>query len=164
MASAQLSDSSARRRVISVFLTQGLTGLLIILWVTWLRHDQTVEILRRLGPDAPILIIIFTAFASMLALLKFELTDLIFVSLVLTAYMCMFPLFGVVLTSWIAVTVSVLTRILAMYEIGPVKIQMRDPVTEWIKAFGLFGTYGIPVLVASTLYEKLGGELPAMHA
>ena len=42
----------ARRRTITVFLTQGLTGLVLMLWVTWLRFDQTLAILQRLQPSA----------------------------------------------------------------------------------------------------------------
>src|SRR6185503_10491998 len=101
---------SARRRVISVFLIQGLTGLIVMLWLTWLRHDQTVGILRALGGDGPILIGIFIVFATTLALLKFELTDLVYVALVITAYMSMFPILGGILSAWIATGVSIVTR------------------------------------------------------
>ena len=76
---------AARRRVISVFLIQGLTGLLVMSWLTWLRADQTRGILNTLGGDAPILILIFVAFATTLALLKFELTDLTYIALVIVA-------------------------------------------------------------------------------
>ena len=75
----------------------------MMLWLTWLRHDQTMGILRALGSDGPILIGIFFVFATTLALLKFELTDLVYVALVITAYMAMFPLLGMVLSSWLAV-------------------------------------------------------------
>src|SRR5450759_378614 len=67
----------ARRRTITVFLTQGLAGLLLMLWVTWLRFDQTLTILHRLQPSATAVIVILVAFATTLALLKFELTELI---------------------------------------------------------------------------------------
>jgi signal transduction histidine kinase len=154
----------ARRRVITVFLFQGLTGLLVMLWLTWLRADQTRQILDSLGGDAPILILIFVVFATTLALLKFELTELTFVALVIVAYMAMFPLLGIVLSSWIAVAVSIGTRVLAMQQIGPVKIEKQDPFTDFVKAFGLFGTYGIPVVVAATVYELLGGSVPVMQA
>ena len=154
----------ARRRVITVFLFQGLTGLLVMLWLTWLRADQTRQILASLGGDAPILILIFVVFATTLALLKFELTELTFVALVIVAYMAMFPLLGIVLSSWIAVAVSIGTRVLAMQQIGPVKIEKQDPFTDFVKAFGLFGTYGIPVVVAASVYEFLGGSFPVMQA
>ncbi|HEX2061991.1 MAG TPA: ATP-binding protein [Thermoanaerobaculia bacterium] len=161
---APTGPDSARRRVISVFLIQGLAGLMVMLWLTWLRHDQTVGILRALGGDAPILIAIFIAFAATLAMLKFELTDLVYVALVITAYMAMFPILGLVLSSWIAVLVSVGTRILALQQIGPARIARQDPVTDYVKAFGLFGTYGIPIVVATTVYESLGGSVPVMEA
>ena len=153
---------AARRRVISVFLIQGLTGLLVMSWLTWLRADQTRGILNTLGGDAPILILIFVAFAATLALLKFELTDLTYIALVIVAYMAMFPLLGIVLSSWIAVGVSIGTRLLALQQIGPAKIARQDPVTDYVKAFGLFGTYGLPVVVAASVYEGLGGRFPVL--
>jgi signal transduction histidine kinase len=154
----------ARRRVIAVFLVQGLAGLLIMVWLTFLRVDQTREVLNTLGPNVPILIGIFIAFATTLALLKFELTDLVYVALVITAYMAMFPILGLVLSSWLAVGISIGTRLLSLHQIGPAKIARQDPVTDYVKAFGLFGTYGIPVVVASTVYEVLGGRFPVMEA
>ncbi|HEX8154706.1 MAG TPA: ATP-binding protein, partial [Thermoanaerobaculia bacterium] len=154
------TQPAARRRVISVFCSQGLAGLLVMGWLTWLRHDLTAGILRDLGTSGAILIAIFVTFATMLALLKFELTELVYVSLVLTAYIAFLPLLGVVITSWIAVGVAMLTRILGMRQIGPNKIDMRDPATEWAKTFGLFSTYGVPVVVGGTLYELIGGQVP----
>ena len=74
-----LGSDSAQRRTITVFLTQGVAGFLLMLWVTWLRFDQTAAILQRLQPDAIIVIVVLIAFATTLALLKFELTELIFV-------------------------------------------------------------------------------------
>ena len=135
-----------------------------MLWLTWVRHDQTRAVLKALGNEAPILIGIFIVFATTLALLKFELTDLTYVALVIVAYMAMFPLLGIVLSSWLAVAVSIGTRILALQQIGPAKIARQDPVTDYVKAFGLFGTYGIPVVVAATVYEWLGGSFPVLEA
>src|SRR5688572_14308160 len=152
--------SDARRRVISVFLVQGVAGLAVVLWLTWLRRDETVHILRTLGTDAPILIAIFVVFATILALLKFELTDLIFVSLSMTAYFVFAPLLGVVITSWLAVTVAMITRILGMRSIGPTAGIARDRRTELARTFGLFGTYGIPVAFGGTVYGWLGGTVP----
>jgi signal transduction histidine kinase len=149
-----------RQRVIRVFVTQGLAGLTLMLWLTLQRRDQTTAILERLGPNASILIAIFVFFATALGLLKFELTSRIFVSLGMMAFVAMPPLFGVVISSWLAVLVAIATRLLAMLHVGPVKIDMEDPVPEYAKTFGLFGTYGIPVVAAATLYEYTGGELP----
>jgi signal transduction histidine kinase len=155
---------SARRRVIAVFLTQGLAGLLVMVAVTILRHDETTRILDTLGSNAPILIAIFVLFATSLAMLRFELTDLVYVALVITAYMAMFPLLGGVLSSWIAVIVSIGTRVLSLQQIGPVKLARQDPVTDYVKAFGLFGTYGLPIVVAASIYTALGGTLPVLQA
>ena len=160
----QVDLQLARRRVITVFLIQGLAGLLLMSWLTWLLRDQTTAVLSSLGGDGPILIAIFIVFATTLAFLKFELTELVYVALVITAYMAMFPLLGTVLSSWIAVGVSMTTRFLGLKQIGPVKMARQDPFTDWVKAFGLFGTYGIPVVVASTVYEYLGGTFPVMDA
>ena len=154
----------ARRRTITVFLTQGLTGLVLMLWVTWLRFDQTLAILQRLQPSAIAVIAILVAFATTLALLKFDLTELIYVSLVLTAYTVMIPILGVVLASWLAVIVAGFARVLALTQIGPAKIESTDRFADRVKTFSLFGTYGIPVMIAATLYERLHGELPLVHA
>jgi signal transduction histidine kinase len=157
-------SDSARRRTLTVFLTQGFAGLLLMLWITWLRFDQTAVILHRLQPDAAAVILILIAFATTLALLKFELTELIFVSLVLTAYTVMIPILGVVMSSWLAVLVAGFARVLALKQIGPAKIESTDRFVDHVKTFGLFGTYGIPVVAAATLYEHLDGELPLAHA
>jgi signal transduction histidine kinase len=157
-------SDSARRRTLTVFLTQGFAGLLLMVWITWLRFDQTAIILHRLQPDAAAVILILIAFATTLALLKFELTELIFVSLVLTAYTVMIPILGVVMSSWLAVLVAGFARLLALKQIGPAKIESTDRFVDYVKTFGLFGTYGIPVVAAATLYEHLNGELPLAHA
>ena len=158
------ATASTRTRVIAVFLTQGLAGLVIMTWLTLLRSDETLRVLAALGPQAPLLIAIFVVFATTLALLKFELTDLLYVALVITAYTAMFPILGLVLSAWIAVFVSIGVRLLALAQIGPVRIARQDPLTDYVKAFGLFGTYGIPVVVAATVYEALGGTFPVAEA
>ena len=156
--------AAARQRVISVFLVQGLAGLAILLFLTWSRADDTLRIIRTLGADAPILIAIFLVFATVLALLKFELTDLIFVSLVMTAYFAFTPLIGVVITAWLAVLVAMITRILGMRSIGPTAGIARDRQTELARTFGLFGTYGIPVAFGGTVYEWVGGRVPVSES
>jgi signal transduction histidine kinase len=160
----QEQASATRRRVITTYFTQGLFGLAAMLWVTWLEGDHTLAVIHRLGPNAYALIALLVAFSFALALLKFELTNVIFVSLGMAAFMSIFPLLGPVMSAWIAVSVSIAARVLAMHHVGPVTIDMDDPRVEWVKTLGLFGTYGVPVLVAATVYERLGGELPAMHA
>ncbi|MCU1227682.1 MAG: diguanylate cyclase protein [Acidobacteria bacterium] len=165
MTPATVSEAAARRRVIAVFLIQGTVSCIALLWVTWLRRDQITGIFHGLGSSAFILVGIFLAFAFAMALVKFELTNLIFVSLVITACMASFPLLGASLAAWTAVLSATIARWLAMKQLGPVKTDMQDPTVEYVKTFaGQFGTYGIPVLVAGTIYEKLGGEVPLIHA
>jgi signal transduction histidine kinase len=147
-----------------VFLVQGLIGLVVMVWLTWVRKEQTSAILHALGSDAPILIAIFVLFASTLALLRFELTDLVYVSFVITVYMAMFPILGLVLASWIAVFVAIATRLLSLFQIGPARVARQDPATDYVKAFGLFGTYGLPVVAATMVYEHLGGVVPVLQA
>src|ERR1043165_7206925 len=164
MANTSTPEAVARRRVISVFLTQGIAGLLLVVFMTVLRFREPGLIVERLGPAAPLLILIFFAFGLMLSLVKYELTNVIYVSLGIRAYMAMLPLLGLVITAWMAVVIAIGSRLLAMANIGPVTISMDDPPLEIVKAFGLFGTYGIPVVAAGALYERLGGEIPTMHA
>ena len=163
MPNTSAPEAASRRRVIYVFLTQGIAGLLLVVAMTVLRLHETALIVDRLGAAAPLLLVIFFAFALTLSLVKYELTSLIYVSLGITAYMAMSPLFGMVITAWMAVIVAIGSRILAMAKIGPVTISMDDPTLEFVKAFGLFGTYCIPVVAASALYERLGGEVPVLH-
>jgi signal transduction histidine kinase len=160
------SDTKAakRRQILYVFATQGLAGLLVMVVVTVLRHQQTVSVIEKLAPNATLLIAIFVAFATALSLLKFELTNVIFISLAMMAYMSMLPLLGTILTAWLSVGVAIAARLIGMRQIGPVKIPMDDARVEYVKTFGLFGTYGIPVVLAGLVYEWIGGEIPVMHA
>src|SRR4051794_8430137 len=139
-------SDSARRRTLTVFLTQGFAGLLLMVWITWLRFDQTEVILHRLQPNAAGVILILIAFATTLAFLKFELTELIFVSLVLTAYTVIIPILGVVMSSWLAVLVAGFARILAPQQIGPAKNEPTHPLVAHVQNLRLFGTYRIPVV------------------
>src|ERR1051325_9280525 len=129
MANTSTPEAAARRRVISVFLTQGVAGFLLLVFMTVLRFRETGLIVERLGPAAPLLILIFFALALMLSLVKYELTNVIYVSL------------------------DIRLRVLAMAKISPVTISMDAPPLEITKAFGLFGPYGIPVVAAGALYE-----------
>src|SRR5256885_6292708 len=134
--------AATRRRVISVFLTQGIAGLLLVVAMTVLRIHETALIVERLGPAAPLLLVIFFAFALTLSLVKYELTSLIYVSLGITAYMAMSPLFGMVITAWMAVLVAIGSRIPAMGKICPLTISTDDPPLAVVTAFGLFRTSG----------------------
>jgi len=163
---SEVPDSKAamRRRVLYVFMTQGLAGLLVMVVVTALRYPQTASVVEKLAPNATILVAILVAFATALSLLKFELTNVIFISLAMMAYMSMLPLLGTILTAWLSVGVAIAARLFGMRQIGPVKIPMDDSRVEYVKTFGLFGTYGIPVVVAGLVYEAIGGEMPVLHA
>src|SRR4029078_5353265 len=140
MANKSTPEAVARRRVISVFLTQRIAGFLLVVVMTVLRFRETGLIVERLGPAAPLLIVIFFAFALMLSLVKYELTNVIYVSLRITAYMAMLPLLGIVITAWMAVVISIGSRALAMAKIGPITISMDDPPLAIVKTLGLLGT------------------------
>jgi len=150
----------SRRRVVQAFLAQGVVGATMMVWLTWLHSEETVEIWEALGPSAPLLVAIYAGFALGLARLKFGLTDKVFVSLVITAYISMFSILGLVISSWVAVSATAVNRLLDMAQIGSNPTDMSDPTVEWIKTFGLFGTYGIPVIAATSLYVWLGGQIP----
>src|SRR5262249_47916089 len=147
---------AVRRRVIAIYLAQGSIGLLLMLAMTWLHHAEAGGIVGALGANATILIAILVIFGAALQLLKFELTNVIYVSLGIVAFMVMVPLLGTVLSSWITVIVAIAGR-----RVGRPR---EDTRAEYAKTFGLFSTYGIPVVVAGTLYSALGGEVPVMHA
>jgi len=165
MPSATSTESARRRHVITIFLIQGLAGLAAMVYVAFVRRAQTAAILDALGSDAFILIGIFVVFSITVALLKFELTEQIYVSLLTTACIAFYPLLGPVLTSWLAVTIAMTARIMAVQQVGPIKTDTRDPVAEYVKALaGQFPTYGLPVLVAAMIYERLGGEIPVIHS
>ena len=159
---AAAHDPSSRRRVMTVYLQHGAAGLLILTAVTIIRAGETTSIHRALGPSAGVLIGLLFLFALTLALLKFPLTEQIFVSLVITADIAMFPLLGVVLSAWLAAGAAIVQRLLAMQDIGPAKIDMRDAPLEWARTFSLFGTYGIPVVIATMAYEAIGGRIPEL--
>jgi signal transduction histidine kinase len=165
MPSATSTESARRRNVITIFLLQGFAGLAAMIYVALERRSQTAAIIRALGSHAVILLGIFIVFSMIVALLKFELTEQIYVSLLTTVCIAFYPLLGPVLTSWLAVTVAIIARILAVQQLGPIKTDTRDPFTEYVKALaGQFPTYGVPVLAAAMLYERLGGEMPVVHA
>ncbi|HEX3110193.1 MAG TPA: ATP-binding protein [Thermoanaerobaculia bacterium] len=154
--------SSSRRRLASVLVAHGSIGFLILVTVTFMRGFATRETLRALGPSAWVLIAIFAAFALALSLLKFKLTESIFVAFGLTAVTTMLPLLGPVLSAWIAVTASATSRLLGIRQIGPNK--SVDPAMDALRAFAQFATYGVPTLFAGAVYEKLGGSTPLTQA
>src|SRR5258708_3598236 len=133
------SDSNARRRVISVYVTQGVAGLGVMLLFTYLRLDQTRYILDKLGPNGPALLAIAAAFTLAMALLKFELTSEVFVSLVITSAIAFLPLLGGVLTAWMIVVIGTSVRWLSMRRLAPAHDE--DGPLEYVRTFaGQFGT------------------------
>jgi signal transduction histidine kinase len=155
-------DPSSRRRVFAVYIQHGVGGALVLLGATFLQRDEPARIIRALGDDASLLIALFFCFATILALLKFKLTEEIFVSLAVTAYISMFPLLGMVMSAWIAVITAAIPRLLGIIEIGPAKLDRRDMKYETARTLSLLATYGIPVIVATTLYQLLGGAIPTL--
>src|SRR5439155_18735605 len=155
-------EKASRRKLFTTLVTQGTAGLVILITLSVVRAPVTAQILRALGSSALPLILIFIAFAFSLSLLKFKLTNRIFVALGLIAATTMIPLLGVVLAAWIAVAASATSRLLAIKQIGPNKSDLVDPVIDYLRAFAQFGTYGIPVMFAGTMYELMGGRAPLL--
>src|SRR3954454_523825 len=92
-------DPSSRRRVFSVYLQHGVIGAIVLVAMTVIRRGEPSAVIAALGPSAPILLALFFLLATTLALLKFKLTEDIFVSLAMAAYIAMFPLLGMVMAS-----------------------------------------------------------------
>jgi signal transduction histidine kinase len=141
------------------FLIQGLLGFATVIIATVLLLDETRAIFANLGMMGPVLIVSFFLFVSLLGLLKFELTNLVFVSMVVVGDISMIPVFGTVISAWIAVLAAMATRVLSTIGGGDTQTEF-DP----IGTFRLFGTYGIPVVAAATIYGALGGEPPVSVA
>jgi signal transduction histidine kinase len=154
---------SSRTRVFRVFLNQGIAGLVLMVVLTWLRREEPGTILREIGSGSELLVLALFGFSLILAFLKFPLTEQIFVSLAITAFIAMIPLLGLVLSAWIAVTAAIVNRLFDMAGIGPTKVMTDDLPLETVRTFGLFGTYGIPVTVAALCFEWLGGRFPVQE-
>ena len=157
-------DPSSRRRVFAVYLQHGIAGAFVLLAMTFLRRDEPARVIAALGDSGPLLIVLFLVFASILAILKFKLTDMIFVSLAVTAYIAMFPLLGMVLSAWIAVVSAAVPRLLGMLQIGPEHTNPRDLKYELARTSALTATYGIPLIVATSVYELVGGTIPQLES
>lgn len=153
-------SESTRDRVVFGYLSQGVAGLLLMLSMTWFRSDEPSRVLSALGPDGWTLLPIFFLFPFVLSFLKFHLTEEIFVSLAMLAFIAMVPLLGMVLSSWLAVTAVVINRCIDLAKTRADGSRTDDPVAEHMRTIGLFGTYGIPIVVASLAYEAVGGVVP----
>ncbi len=156
-------EEPSRRKLFTTLLIQGAAGFAVLLTITFLRAGDTARIVHTLGNSAAPLILIFAAFAFSLSLLKFKLTNRIFVALGLIGATTMLPLLGPVLSAWIAVAASATSRLLSIKQIGPNKSDLDDPVLDYLRAFAQFATYGIPTLFAASIYELIGGVTP-LHA
>jgi signal transduction histidine kinase len=153
---------SSRKRVFHVYLQHGMIGVLVLAGITILRHDEPGRILAELGPGGLWLVAIFFLSSVILSLFKFKLTEEIFVSLAVTTYIAMAPLLGMVISAWIAVVAAAIPRLLGLLQIGPAKSDLRDPAFEWARILALFATYGIPVIAAVGVFERLGGTVPQL--
>ena len=105
------------RRVVAVYLTQGTLGLLLMIWMTWRHSGDAADIVHRLGANAPILITILVVFAAALQLLKFELTNVIYVSLGIMAYMTMVPDFDLMPVAEERMQAAIKDRVFRVYQI-----------------------------------------------
>ncbi|MCM2317059.1 MAG: GAF domain-containing sensor histidine kinase [Thermoanaerobaculia bacterium] len=157
-------EELSRRKLLATFLAQGVVGALLLVALTWLQRDSTLETLEALGGAALPLLLIFVVFAFALAILKFKLTERVFVALGLTAATIMLPLLGPILTAWIAVFAAAVSRWLAIRQIGPIKSDLADVTGDYVRIVGHFGTYGIPVLFAGSVYDWIGGIAPQTTA
>lgn len=151
---------ASRRLTIASFASLGLVGLATLILMSVLRFDEAVRIHHDLGDRGTALVLIFAAFCLTLALLRFELTDLVFVNLVMIAIIAMFPLLGMVWSGWIATLSTIVPRVIRLLPLDVERQSLDDPPLEWTKMFGLFGIYGIPVIIATLVYELLGGVSP----
>jgi signal transduction histidine kinase len=161
---SSLRGETLRRKLLTILFVQGSAGLLLFAALVMARHSDVGATLRAIGPTAPLLVFVLAAFAFALSLMKFKLTERVFVALGLTAATIMLPLLGVILTTLISVLASATSRFLAIRQIGPNKSDLSDPTVDYARMFGQFGTYGIPVMLAGTVYELLGGHAPVRAA
>jgi len=141
-----------------VFAIEGAAGVIAIAIASILWGNRIPGILEALGQDALAVIVTCVLFAMVTSFLKFELTNRLFVSMVITSYIVIFPLLGTVMSAWIAVLVSVVSRsklIREAFTSGAAAARL-----EIANTLRLFATYGIPIIAASLGYEALGGEVP----
>ncbi|MBI2213385.1 MAG: GAF domain-containing protein [Acidobacteria bacterium] len=157
-------EQLSRRKLFATFLIQGSVGATLLAALTLLQWHETSATLAALGSSALPLLAIFVAFSLALAILKFKLTERVFVALGLTSATIMLPLIGPILTAWIAVFAAAFSRWLAIRQIGPIKSDLVDVTGDYVRMAGHFGTYGIPVLFAGEVYASIGGVTPRTDA
>jgi len=143
-----------------VFASQGALGLLLLVWMTVRRIDEPQAIAAALGQSFVPLLLIFFAFSLSLGLLKFSLTDVVFIAFSLTALTIAIPILGLVISAWLAVITAAIARGVTVLE--TLRRKGSDPLVEYVKVWGQFGTYGIPVVAAALVYEWTGGRPPEL--
>jgi len=157
MSTTPHTEQEIRNRVTRVFVAQAIAGIAVLLAITLLRTEETETIYAALGDRAPVMILGFFVFITILGLLKFQLTRLVFVSMVVSGCIGMFPILGPVLSTWIAVLAAMAGRTISTMS------ERSLPGTAFFGAVNtlrLTGTYGIPVAGASLLFVALGGSPP----
>ncbi|MFA6957075.1 MAG: ATP-binding protein [Thermoanaerobaculia bacterium] len=157
MSTTPQTEQEIRNRVTRVFVAQAIAGIAALLAITLLRAEETERIYSDLGDSAPVVLLGFFIFITVLGLLKFQLTRLVFVSMVISGCIAMFPVLGPVLSSWIAVLAAMAGRTISTMS------ERSLPGTAWfgvVNTLRLTGTYGIPVAGASLLFVALGGTPP----
>src|SRR6476619_748515 len=98
---AQPHRSASRRDVLVVFASQGALGLGLLIWMTLRGLDEPRAIEALLGPAVVPLLVVLFAFTLSRGLLKFSLTDAVFITFALTALTIAIPLLGLVISAWL---------------------------------------------------------------
>src|ERR1041385_425165 len=114
---AQPHRSASRRDMLVVFASQGALGLALLLTMTARRPDEPQAVAAILGSSFLPLVLIFFAFALALGLLKFSLTDVVFVTFSLTALTIAIPLLGLVVSAWLGVLAAVIARLITTMQV-----------------------------------------------
>ncbi|MBI2212437.1 MAG: GAF domain-containing protein [Acidobacteria bacterium] len=154
------TEQEIQDRVMRIFVVQAIAGVVTLLAVTFLRAEETERIYADLGDLGPLVVLSFFGFITMLGLFKFQLTRLVFVSMVISGCIAMFPILGPVLSSWIAVLAAMAARAVSSLS------DRNLPGSAWfgiVNTLRLTGTYGIPVAGASLLFVVLGGTPPRVE-
>lgn len=160
MSTTPQTEQEIRNRVMRVFVAQAVAGIMVLFAITLLRADETEAIYAELGDRALAVILGYFLFVTLLGLLRFQLTKLVFVSMVVSGCIAMFPILGPVLSSWIAVLAAMAARTISAIS------EKSLPGSGWfgvVNTLRLSGTYGIPVAGASLLFVSLGGTPPRVE-
>lgn len=152
--------SPLHNRVSRAYFNQGLVGLLLLLLMTWQRTDEPSRVLSAHGTGALALTAVLFLFPLVLSFLKFPLTEEIFVSFAMIAFIATVPLLGMILGGWVAVSAVIVNRLIDTVRMRLEKGVLEDSWAQHIRTFSLFGTYGIPIVLATLAYEASGGAVP----